>query len=330
MLMWKYAFLFVLTVATAMTGCRKGSSENYALTNDSVAWERISQDEPIPYPNGFIATDTSLIVLGVMDECWLHEYSNETGTLNRSFVTVGGGPDDLTNATFVAAKTDSTATIFDSGRQQLVEVSLSDGRVVNRTSWSELKRPVWGAWPIGKGRLVIKSPKANADGRPIRTFLLVDVDKMEVLSEFDSWPDELNDPMVLITQSELTITPDNQQFVTATTVGDIFEVMKINGDSIKSVKAIVTNSEMPSGEKPVVGYPSLISTENEIIGSYAGSKDEKDAKKLRFFDHDGNITREIATDAMVLKLAIDKSGTIFAVINTDEDGLQLAKIAKDK
>lgn len=323
--------IFAAALLVGVIGCSHSSeSKPVSLleSTDSITWNILGAEEVIPLPNDMIVNDSSIIVVGLMQDKWLHVYNKTTGKYKGRYVSSGHGPDNLVNPSSIRLDNDSMLLICDPSVSGVKLYNGSDFNYSHAIDFPEAVPVVEGVYPQAEGKYLVKSVKV-IDGKPTRLFCIVDQANKEVLSVYDNLEKPFDDePLLLLSQSSLSVSPDGKHFVMATISGGAVEVFEIEDENIElnysnlyfPVETVESNGFNMVAPDSKIGFTSVCAANDCWFASYSGTPSEHDARRIGVWDWDGNLLRSIVTDKIILKLAPSNESELIYGFLADADG----------
>lgn len=333
-------FLPLLSLGMAMTAT---SCSHNATTRglemrciDSISWNISAVSDVLPMPFGITVNDSVMSVLGLFDDCWLHNFDLATGEHCGDYVYIGQGPGEIVNTIGMSSVSDSAVSIFDANTGKLHIYDTESYSETACYSFLDSGQVTWQAWGLPRKRGLVLRPSASAseNGLALRSFAIVDLTTMEELSVFDGVQDDFTDePTILSMQSELSISPDGKHFVSATVIGGALELFNIENDKITPaysellfpLKFTDKNGLRQPDPDPTYGFAGVCATDSLVYAVVIGSKDPNDADKIAIWGWDGECKGFVKTDRPILKLAVSKDlSTAYAIVYGEDIGLAIA------
>lgn len=327
-----------LAVMSLLTGCTGKRNDTMDIDNchgfsktSQAEWRILLADEVLPLANNLYATDSSIVLLGLLRGYWLHEYDLSSGRHVASHVTQGQGPGEVVNALNISSANDSTFEIYDIGVFKAIKFNKSHYEPIAATNVRPLFRTAWNVWDLGENRQLVKAPYFSDKDGARRAYAIVNEAIDTAYYIYHQIPEIFSaEPMALLMQSVYAVSPDKKHFASATTVGGALELFTIEGDSIAETfwanpYPLKFNNNRIEGE-PVIGFTALCCSNKDVYAAFAGTTNGADATKIGVWNWDGTSLEQIDTDYPILSLALQQSsGKIFGLIET-EDGFKLASL----
>lgn len=330
-------------VFAACTACSRGEasdSDGFSISfpsEEKVEWEIMESDAILPFPKAMAVRDSVIYVSGESDHSWVHLVDKRSGKSLGSFIGSGNGPGEISDASGMDICSDGVISLFDANRRLVNQYDAGLG-YLNSISAGSLFSGMLNCHPLSDTIFLVRHARLD-DGDAARVFSIAD---LSLSRELDSYVYDASQNGIeqesLIVESSQTIAPDGKHFASGTLAGGILELFEIKGNKIIPVAA--NNYCIPRIEKenghvkgedfPVIGFTSMTSTDDRLIASYCGSRDEKEATKIGIWDWHGNPLKKIETDAMILNVAYDAAvDSLYAVIVKDDSDFLLARMKMD-
>ncbi len=332
----KFLPLLSLGIALTATSCSQNATtggEEMRQT-DSISWNILTESDVLPLPFGITVNDSVMSVLGLFDDCWLHNFDLATGGHCGDYIFMGQGPGEIVNATGIGKVSDSTVFVFDPNTSKLHFYDTESYDETEFYSFIDSGQVTWQAWGLPRKRGLVLRPSVMDDGSTLRCFAITDLTTMEELSVFDKVQDDfIDEPEILKMQSELSVSPDGKHFVSATIIGGALELFNIENDRIipayskllYPLEFVNKNGIKQPDPNPTYGFTSVCATDSLVFAAFAGSKNNKDADKVAIWGWDGDCKGFIKTDRLILKLAVSKDlSTAYAIVYGEDIGLAIA------
>lgn len=339
--MWRNGIFLLISVISIQlfVGCNRsqqGETSCLFTKVDSIQWSILETDAILPIANDMVATDSLVYLLGLLDNKWIHSYSCDTGHHIGDYINQGNGPEDLINAFDMTVKTDSILSIFDINEQRMKLFDIESLKLTKSVKLSKHLYTIWSAYSLENGNFLVKCPSKKEDDTMVRSFSIINGNNFEVESTYDNLTKEFEDePLSLLVQADLSISPDCKYFVSVTTLGGSYEIFNIENNKIDLI-----NSELiypvqfreDEGIKQlstdqIIGFTSVTSTNKFWIAAYSGTNREEDAKKIGIWNWNGDPIKGFITDKIILKLAmLPDLNILYGLLVNEEGDIVIGKI----
>lgn len=152
---------------------------------DSVGWNILAADEIIPLSDDMFATDSTICMLGLMDDSWLHVYDCSSGRLLGSHIRGGQGPGEMVNPSNAKMSADGVLLVSDPYAFNFKLFKVADYECVGALDLKGLVPAIRGVASLPNGKVFVKSMTPK-EGVPHRTYTLVDPESRQVVPRYDS------------------------------------------------------------------------------------------------------------------------------------------------
>lgn len=332
-----HSLLVTISVAFIVAACTYSNNRISVATDkctmifaetDSVDWNILSKDEIIPFPNDIAISDTSIVILGLMGDQWLHTYDITSGQHISSAIYRGDGPEEIITGTFINQCSDSTISIYDQSTSTLLSFD-KNLSVTDVTPVHKLFPVTWGAWKVDKDNAVVISPYVTDESEPNCSFSIINTNASGIKSSFHYEPGHFgNNVRAMLGLSSVSISPDGKHLASVTLRGGIMEFMEIAGDSIRMsfcdivypIKFETINGNQRVSSDSPFGFTAVCATDSMVFASFSGTTNDTDAKHIGMWMWNGDPIRQINTDKTVLRIAVDINNHMLYGVILDEDG----------
>lgn len=326
------ALTLYVTLLPIISGCRNSQSQSSSslfAELDSIEWTIINDKEILPIANDIMVSDSVIYVLGLMDSSWLHLYDRNTGKLLGNHILQGQGPNEIINALDISVNPDNELAVFDINDQRIKLFSPNDYTLTDSYDLKSIFRTAWDAYALKDGNYLVKAPSFMENESPVRSFSIVNSKTKQIGSSYIQIPEEFKEePMLLMVQSDLAISPDGKHFVSVTTRGGTIEIISIKDNEIQEtfssipfpVEFIETNGIKQLDANAVLGFISATADNDFWIASYCGTNKDVDANKIGIWNWNGKPLKGLITDRVILKLALDNDTKILYGLLANKDG----------
>ncbi|MDE6560352.1 MAG: TolB-like 6-bladed beta-propeller domain-containing protein [Muribaculaceae bacterium] len=324
--------LIIGSLLPIVSGCgnsQSQSSSNLFAESDSIDWTIINDNEILHIANDIMVSDSVIYVLGLMDGSWLHLYDKNTGKLIGNHILQGQGPNEIINALDISLASDDELAIFDINDQRIKLFSANNFTLTESYDLKSLLRSVWDAYALKDGNYLVKAPSFMENESPVRSFSIVNSKTKQIVSTYTQLPEEFKEePMLLMVQSDLAISPDGKHFVSVTTRGGTIEIFNIKDNEIQETFSAIpfpiefteTNGIKQLDANAVLGFISATGDNDFWVASYCGTNKDVDANKIGIWNWNGKPLKGLVTDRMILKLTLDHDSKILYGLLADKDG----------
>lgn len=323
----------------AITGCsqkgRNQDKDSFTIEfpeTENLSWEIIPSDEIIPFPDDVMARDSVIIVLGNLDNSWIHLYDKRTGAPLQSYVGYGEGPEEIICACNAVINQDGEISISDLMTDKIIKLK-RDFTTEDVWNVREIAPHLSGAWQLREDKWLIDHfiPKDHILHHNMK---IIDFSSPEkIIFSYEIKAEDLNvNPMMLMRDPKGVVSPDGLHFARGIGTGCILQIFDIKDDRIIPKKSEVYfepefDEEGNTDPFPVRGFTSLTATDKYIIGSYGGTRSDFEVNKIGIWDWNGNPVKLIQTDGSIFRLALDESeGMLYAVLLQENEERALAKM----
>lgn len=326
------ALTLYVTPLPFISGCGNSQSQSSSCLFaelDSIEWTIINDNEILPIAKDIVASDSLIYVLGLMDGSWLHLFDRNTGKLIGNHILQGQGPNEIINALDISLTSDDELAIFDINDQRIKLFSADNFTLTQSYDLKSIFRSVWDAYAMKDGYYLVKAPSFMENESPVRSFSIVNSKTKQIVSTYTQLPEEFKEePMLLMVQSDLAISPDGKHFVSVTTRGGTIEIFSIQGYDIQETFSAIpfpvefteTNGLKQLDANTVLGFISAAADNDFWVASYCGTNYDGDANKIGIWNWDGKPLKGLVTDRMILKLALDHDTKILYGLLADKEG----------
>lgn len=340
MCMRKFKILKILVFSALgiFTGCKHTSDTKFVApefpVNESATFRILSKDVVVPIPHDMQVTDSSVILLGLMDGYWFHEYNKVTGELMKQFIRSGNGPGELINA-ISFRNTADTLSVYDSNRQEILHYLLDDGHCdfLNRIDLRNQMDVIRNVILVDGTEFLIEGGKK--DSLSYRTLKWI-AGNFEI-AEYSQLPIKKEYRYALLNNAQFVISPDKKHVGISSLYGGILETLEFDRNKLASLYsgllfpvAFDEEDGIPTmnKEQSEYGFTALCGDNKHLIGAFIGDKDISSPTSVGIWDWDGTTIKSLSVNCQIARMALDpcKKNRLYAVIAGDNMDISLAYI----
>lgn len=335
--MWRYFFSIFLITGLFISCKNSNQTLNPVLDfPESIycQWTDIGEDEIYPQISDMAVTDSSVVVFGLMDGKWLHEYSTESGNSIHHSLLEGQGPDDILQGLNLKIA-GNRKSIYDLGNNA-IKIFDADDKMVSVITMPG-GRTTWEAWSLTDSMFITCGPFIY-NNQMARGLYIEKIDsaakESQTLFAYEDMPEALKEhPEVMCHQFTSVISPDRKHFAIATTLGGVLEIFDLESDKLIPILGEYLFKVRHDKDGWVIvgetefGFSSLVADNDFLYGVYSGTNDANGFTKIGVWKWDGTPVKLIETDTNIIKMDLHtEENTLYAITQKEGDDLRLSKL----
>lgn len=315
MQMWKY----FLIAGSLLAACNRTATTYEAPVfqeEKEVIGTVLNDDMLLSGASDMVVDDNYIYFLSDVDGKFVHLYDKQTGVFVGSYVGLGLGPGELSNANghlYLDAE-NQELIIYDNMERLVLVYSIvpHTDEILRYKENISLKNHVGvirQCWYLGDDKFLVDGQLGEVKEFEAKRFQLTD--KGVVIDEYNTFPD-LEKNMAFISNVKATLSPSKNHFAFSTLFGCVLECYTLDGQHINApitkrfyeplLDFSNPNFAVPT-EQTIYGFVAMTCTDDFIYSSFIGSKDISTFSGIAKFDWKGTPCALYKTDGNNLLLA---------------------------